>query len=1033
MKKSFECTFRFCPKIKLFLLCLGFVGHIGYCQTISGEITDNQGQPIPGASVFVKGSTTGTASDFDGRYSIQALPSDVLVISYIGFATQEIPVDDQTVINVVLLEDVSKLDEVVIIGYGQKSRATLTGSVSTTTGAELVRSPQPNVSNSFAGRLSGVVALNRSGEPGNDGSTIRIRGISTTGDNDPLVVIDGIANRLGGLERLNPNDIENVTVLKDASAAIYGAQAANGVILITTKRGTKGKPAVSVSYNQGFMTPTTLPSLADSPTYARIINEINFYRNPDGGLNQIYSESDIQSFINGTDPDLFPNTDWIEETIQDFSLQDNQNISIRGGGENMTYFTSLGRTFQEGIYQNGINEFEQINLRANLDIDISKNLNIGVDLNVRKEDRLFPTRSSGDIFRAIYRTYPTIPARYSNGLLSAGVEQGLNPVILPTDTPGTDEQETTVVNTTLKFEYKFPFLEGLSLKGFYSEDRNLRAIKRFDIPYTVFQIDASTDPPSFNELLAGPGSQTPELFQRQENTILQTANISLNYEQRFGKHNISAFIAFESQENDFRQFDAFRSGFLSAEIPEFNLGGGDPTDSNNSGFSEVFTREQYFGRLSYDYDQKYLVELQARYDGSSRFAEGNRFGFFPSVSTGWRISQENWFNSDAVQNLKLKATYGLLGNDRIDQFQFLNTFNLRPTDFVDQNQSPLPIFIIDQLANPNITWETARKLDVGLDIGFLNDFNLELNYFSEVREDLLTARSGSLPQVSGIVNQRDVDPIIPQENIGEVKNQGFEAILDYNKSFGDVRVFANANFTFNQNEVVFLDDAEGLPEYQLTKGRPLDAELLFDAIGIFRTQEDLDNNVTLPGQQLGDLIYRDVDGDGEITDLDRVRQDLTNVPQIIYGFSFGGSYKNFDLNVLFQGQARSVQYVAAESGEVGNFFSSWADNRWSPNNPNGTFPRVDVRTSSSINEGLFRNDFWLVDTSFLRLKNVELGYNFPENIISVVGLKSARLYVSGFNLVTFTNAEDVDPEGDAGNGQFYPQQKIYNIGVNINF
>ncbi len=1035
MKKLLKLSFLSVKKAAFLITFLGFgvCNVFGQDGTISGLVTDNGGQPMPGVSVVIQGTTTGVATDFDGNYSIEASPSDVLVFSYIGFTTKEVTVGNQSTINVTLDEDVSLLDEVVVVGYGQKTRATLTGSVSTAKGADLVKSPQANVSNSFAGRLSGVVALNRSGEPGEDGSTIRIRGISTTGDNDPLVVIDGIANRLGGLERLNPNDIENVTVLKDASAAIYGAQAANGVILITTKRGVKGKPSLSLSYNQGFTTPANLPDLADSPTYARIINEINFYRNAGGGLNQIYSEADIQAFASGLDPNNFPNTNWVEESISDFSLQDSQNVSIRGGGENVTYYASLGRVYQEGIFTNGINKFDQINLRSNLDIQVSENLKVGVDLNVRKENRLFPTSSAGNIFRAIYRTYPTIPARYSNGLPSAGVESGLNPLVLPTATPGTSDQPTTVVNTTLNFEYKLPFLEGLSLKGFYSEDRNFRSIKTFETPYTVYQIDNSTDPVSFNEVIGGPGSQTPELFQRQENTVLQTANIRLNFDRFFDKHHVNAFIAYEQQENNFSQFDAFRSGFLSAEIPEFNLGGGEPEQSSNSGFSQKFTRQNYFGRLSYDYAQKYLAEVQARYDGSSRFSEGNRWGFFPSVSLGWRMSEEDWFKSETVDNLKFKATYGLLGNDRIDPFQFLNTFNLRPTDFVDENQTPLPVFIIDQLANPNITWETAKKLDVGFNVGLFDDFDLEFNYFSEVREDLLTARSGSLPLVSGIVNEFNVDDIIPQENIGEVKNQGFETILGYNKKFGDLNVNANANFTYNKNEVVFLDDAEGLPEYQLSKGKPLGADLLYDALGIFRTQADLDNNVTLPGQQLGDLIYRDVNEDGEISDLDRIKQDLTNIPQMIYGLSFGGAYKNFDLNVLFQGQARSVQYVAAESGEVGNFFSSWGDNRWSPDNPNGTYPRVDVRTSSSINEGLFRNDFWLVNTSFLRLKNVELGFKFPEKIMSDFGIKSARLYVSGFNLATFTKAKDVDPEGDSSNGQFYPQQKIYNIGINVNF
>ena len=340
---------------------------------ITGVVTDMNNTPLPGVSVLVKGTTTGAVTGFDGDYSITATPQDILVFSYVGFDEQEITVGNKTSINVSLKENVAELSEVVLVGYGQKSKTTLTGSVSTVKGEELVKSPQPNLSNSFAGRLSGVVANNRSGEPGADGATIRIRGISTTGDNNPLVVIDGIPNRLGGLERLNPNDVENITVLKDASAAIYGAQAANGVILITTKRGKLGKPTFSVTANQGFSTPANLPGLADSPTYARILNEINFYRNPSGGMNQIYTEEEITLFANGSNPDVYPNTSWTDEAISDWSLQDNENVSIRGGGENFRYFTSLGRTNQDGIYKSGINNYKQVNLRANLDVDVTRN------------------------------------------------------------------------------------------------------------------------------------------------------------------------------------------------------------------------------------------------------------------------------------------------------------------------------------------------------------------------------------------------------------------------------------------------------------------------------------------------------------------------------------------------------------------------------------------------------------------------------------------------------------------------------------
>lgn len=1035
MKKNFESFPAHIKKALYILIFFGFgiYSVFGQNKSISGTVVDKIGLPIPSVNVMVKGATVGVLTDLDGNFTINVLESDALVISSVGFETKEVAVAGQNKIKVVLGEEVSKLNEVIVVGYGQKSRATLIGAVSTVKGSELLKSPQTNLSNSFAGRLSGVIAVNRSGEPGFDGSTIRIRGLSTTGNNNPLIVIDGIANRLGGLERLSPNDIESVTVLKDASAAIYGSQAANGVILVTTKRGKLGKPELNISYNSGITKPTNMPKMADSPTYAAMINEINYYRSPTGGLNQIYSESDIQAFASGSNPDKYANTNWAEETVSNSSLQSNANISIRGGGERVTYYASLGKLSQEGMFKNGVTKYEQYNLRSNLDIQVTDNFKVGVDINLRNEDRLYPNTSAGDIFRAIYRTYPTIPARYSNGLPSAGVESGLNPILLPTDVRGTNVQPTTVANSTLNFEYKMPFLEGLSLKGFYSEDRSFKSTKKFDVPYSVYQINNNTTPATFNEIIAGPSSRGPELYQSQENSSLKTANIRLDFERNFDKHHINTFVAYEQQESNLSQFDAFRTGFISSEIPEFNMGGGEPAQSSNSGYSTKFTRQNYFGRVSYDYDKKYLAEIQARYDGSSRFAEDSRFGFFPSLSLGWRMSEEKWFNVKSISNLKFKATYGMLGNDRIEPFQYLNTYRLRPTDFIDETQTAQPIFIISQLANPNITWETAKKFDIGFEARLFNDFNLEFDYFSETRSDLLTARSGSLPLASGIVNEYGENNIIPQENIGEVVNKGFEFVLNYNKTFGDFNFYANTNFTYNKNEVVFLDDASGVPDYQLKKGKPLNADLLYDAIGIFKTQADLDAYPKLTGQRLGDLIYRDVDNNGKIDGNDRIRQDLTNIPQIIYGLTLGGTYKQFDFSILLQGQAKSVQYVAGESGEVGNYFSSWADNRWSPNNPDGTYPRADVRTSSSINEGLFRNNFWLTNTSFLRLKNIEIGYSLPDDLMTKLHLKSARLFLSGFNLATFTKAKDVDPEGDSNNGQFYPQQQIYNIGINVNF
>lgn len=1003
-----------------------------YQLTVQGKVTsEDDGAPLPGVSVIVKGTSIGTTTDTNGAYRIEVPEQNsVLVFSFIGYMTKESTVGTQTTLDIALPVDVETLTEVVVVGYGETKKASLTSAITSVKGKELVKSPQANLSNSFAGRVSGVVANTATGEPGSDNSRLRIRGQSTIGNNSPLIVIDGVANRIGGLDRLDPNDIESMSVLKDASAAIYGAQAANGVILITTKRGTKGKPTFSFTNNQGFARATRLPTMADASTYAQILNEIQYYNSPGGGMNQIYSEEEVQKFGDGSDPVHYPNTNWTDALMRSYALQSQQNISVSGGGEEVGYFVSLGRRHQEGIYKNTNLDFEQWNLRTNVDINISKNFKIGIDLAVRNEERIFPTEGAGNIFRAAYRTYPTLPVYYPGGLPSPGIEGGANPVITATDQTGFDEQPLTVINSLLNVEYKLPFVKGLSVKGFFAEDRSFGSRKLFEKPWTAYVPNTSTTPETYEARQYGP--VTPELTERDTTSKLQTYNISLNYEKTVGKHYVKVFAAYEQSEIKSHYFETFRRGFLSDLVPEIDMGGSAPEESSNKGNSLTVARRNYMGRLSYEYSGKYLAEVQFRYDGTSTFPKGHQYGFFPSASVGWRVSEESWFDLPAVENLKVRASYGSLGNDRIPGFQYLNSFILRNSSYV-LDDTPLATFGVYQLSNPNVTWETAKKLDIGLEVGFLERFTVELDYFHERRTELLVARSGSVPYVSGIVNEYGKKAIIPAENIGETLNEGFEVQLGYDQTLGEFNVHLGGNLTYNRNTVIELDDPEGLLDYQKREGYPIGSPLLYQAIGIFRTAEDLANYPSLPGNQLGDLIYKDVDKDGSITADDRVRSDLTNVPKVIYGITAAVNYKNFDLSILLQGQGGVAQYVLQEAGSVGNYFDSWASNRWSPNNPNGSHPKVDTRTSSSINGGLNKNDFWLYNTAFLRIKNVEVGYTIPSNVMERIRLSSARVYVSAFNLATFSKVKDFDPEGQSESAQFYPQQQIFNVGVNLKF
>lgn len=1002
--------------------------------SVKGTVTSENGEGLPGASVILKGTSTGTTTDVDGKYTLSVPDGNgTLVFTYIGYLNQEIAIGNRSQLDVKLAPNDKTLEEIVVVGYGTQKKATLTGSVSEVKGADIVKSPQPNLSNSLAGRFSGFVANNRGGEPGYDGSTYTIRGFASTGNSDVLIVVDGIPGQVGGLERLDPNDIESISILKDASAAVYGSRAANGVILVTTKRGTTGKPVISYSFNQGFSSPTRLPKLADAATYATIANEIDYYNNPTGGMNQTYSAEEIEKFRNGSDPLNYPNTNWQKETLKNFALQNQHNLGINGGTDNVKYYVSLGTIYQDGLYKDGATKYKQYNFRSNIDANVTKDFKVSLGLSGRQENRNFPVSSAENTFRSIYRAYPTVNARFPNGYYSTGVENS-NPAVLGTDMGGTSSNPTSIFNGILRASYDLPFVDGLSVDGFYSVDKSFNFTKTFSIPYTLYNYNKATG--AYSSVVTGGSAGAASLSQSQVNLTNLTQNIRLNYLKTIAKHNINAFVAYEQNKRNEMTFGATRINFPTASTPELSQGGAAATDKNNSGKSYNFTRRSYIGRLAYNFNEKYLAEVQARVDGSSIFPSGKQYGFFPSVSAGYRISEEDWFKNSVrfVDDLKLRASYGTLGNDNVGQFQFYNNYSF-VNQYVLGSGVISPGIDLTKLANPNITWETSKKLDIGLNAVFLKNFNVEVIYFNQKRSDILAARGASVPNTSGIVNPyktNDNTPLVPDENLGKVNNSGFEATLGYNHN-GKFRYNISGNVTYAKSKIVFIDEAPGALDYQRQTGGPLYTYLTYNTLGIFRTQADLDKFPHVQGARTGDLILEDHNGDGKITADDQVRSKYGNVPLLTYGLVLNAGYSAFDISMVFAGQGMVSQYVLPESGQVGNFYSSWADNRWSPSNPDGSYPRVDTRASSSINGGLYMNNFWLNNASFVRLKNVELGYTLPKEALSKIRISSLRVYASAFNLFTITGVKDYDPEGNNGSGQFYPQQRILNLGLNIKF
>jgi len=873
------------------------------------------------------------------------------------------------------------------------------------------------------GRVPGVMALNQGGEPGYDGSRILIRGRNTlNADNaGPLIVIDGIPDR-GGMGRLDPNDIESLTVLKDAAAAIYGSRSANGVILITTKRGITGEPRISYNFNQGFTAPTKLPKMADAALYAQLQNEISAY----GGDPLPWTEADIEAFRRGDDPWMYPNTDWLKELIWNNAPQSKHSLSVRGGTEKVKYFASLGSTSQEGLYRNSATNYKQHNARINLDTKIGEYLDLRFDLAGRLEDRNFPPRGAGSIFRAAMRGRPNETARWPNGLPGPDIEYGDNPIVTATNAIGYDDHDRWVLNGTLGGTLRIPWVKGLSLDGNFAVDKMLNFQKRWIKPWTLYSWDKTTRDANGLPILqaAERGVSSPELFQQFYQDQAVTMNASIRYERSFGPHNLNLLAAAEQIESKGDVFDGLRKYFLSSAVDQLFAGGDRERTVSGTGYEQA--RRNYFGRVSYNFDEKYLFDFNWRMDGSQNFPKGSRFGFFPGFGTGWVVSSEDFWDVPIVNFLKFRGSYGKLGSDLIPDFQYLSTYA-----FSQNNGGAI---IGDELyrglyqtrtPNPNIRWEVSENYNVGIELQLdEGKWALEADWFKNDRSNILTQRSASLPLYTGFT--------LPDENIGTSTNQGMDAMLSYRNTLGDVFLYLSANATYAKNKLTFWDEAPGAPDYQRVTGKTFGAPLYYDAIGIFRDQDHVNNTpARLPEARPGDIIFRDVNGDGVINDDDRIRFDQTEFPKWSYGFLAAAEWKDFDISALFQGAAGARQYVRTESGLIGNFPLAFVEDRWTENNPNAAWPRVyDRNREYWVNR---ENTFWWWKTDYVRLKTIELGYTLPQKLTKRASISSLRFFASGQNLLTFSAVDFFDPEVPGGSGQYYPQTKIYNIGVSVNF
>ena len=1015
-------------------ILLGAVLPVAAQQTaVRGTVSDPAGAPLVGVTVMAD-ATHATITAADGSYSLRVPADAVLTFSSIGYKTVEETVGGRTLINVVLAEDAEYLDEIVVVGYGVQKKATLTGSISAVNGEELKKVSTANLSNTLAGKTAGVIANMRSGEPGEDDAVILIRGKGTLGDTSPLIVVDGIADR--DFSRLNPEDIESISILKDASAAIYGARAANGVILVTTKRGAEGKVRVSYNGSYTLSQPTRVPQMLNAYQYGTYVNEYDaIERHAQAG--QTYTQDVLNHYLSGDDPVNYPSADWWGETTRKWAGKTQHSVSLSGGSDKVSFYTSAQYMTQDAIYKDSAYGYDQYQFVTNVDAKLNKSIRMSLDILGRQENRKRGNASTDYLFTYFLTTFPGSAPFYPNGLPRAGYD-GLtnNAAVMMTDKPGHSNTVRNILTLKPLLHIDLDVLTpGLYLEGYAALDMMFSNTKSMGQPFDLYQYDRAA-----NEYV-NRHDDTGVIWvdNSSSNSRTVTLNGRIGYRRTFGEdHHVDAFAAYEQMKYDFSYLSASRTNYLSSAIPELFAGSAKPEDKDNTGYSTAEARVNFFGRMNYDYKEKYLAEITWRYDGSMNFAPGHRWGFFPGASAGWVLSEEDFWAplKDKVSFFKLKGSWGMMGNDNVAAYQYMTQYQF--TDYAPFfDGSPVQGFEKVRTANPDITWEKATTYNVGLVAGFLGGkYTLEADYFLSNRRDILITRNASVPTYSGLT--------LPQENLGKVRNQGFEVIASYRDHAGDWEWGVNGNLTYARNKIVYMDEAADTPDWQRREGYPIDSQLLYDAVKIYQTDAEaagtgrVDDTVGA-----GDLMYTDTDGNGTIDANDMVRIFYTATPRLMYGLTLNASWKGIDVNCFFQGQGLSKRLVMPTMNMPVDFYEGrWIDSDASTH-ANARWPRALIKQTYTDKWNGLSSTWWLRDASFLRLKSLEIGYTFPKDLVRRISVENLRIYVNGSNLFTIDKFKVADPEVGyvSSSDRFsvsnpilgYPLQRMINFGVNLTF
>lgn len=997
---------------------------------ITGTIQDEQGNNLQGVTISVKNqSKRATTTDINGRFVLEIPNNATLVISLVGFVTQEVPTTgDQKEISVVLVEDLSGIDEVVVVGFGTQKKESNVGSQATIKRAEL-KVPVANLSTAIAGRLAGVVATQRSGGPGSTGANLFVRGVSTfaSSPQTPLLIVDGVPDR--DINNIDPEDIESFTILKDATAtAVYGTRGANGVIIINTRKGKAGKPSISAELQQGITGFTYLPKFVDGPTFMELFNEGQVLR----GKEAAYSTDIIEKHRSGVDPDLYPNVNWYEELFKDNATNSRANLNITGGADIAQYYISLGYYNETGQFKtediesyNSSLKYDRFNFTSNLTVNISPKTKLDFGLNGFLSNFNEPARGRDQIFALATQYSPHItPIQYSNGLWPFVKGTTENPYKAMTQS-GINNKYNNVVRSNLRLTQDLDFItEGLKVNGLFAFDVTLDNILKRSRNLPSYFAEGRNEDGELIMTLTDPGSPDLSYELQRFSTRRMYLETSLNYNRTFGAHDVSGLLLFN--QSDFAD-GAERVQSYQAAIP--------------------YRQRNLVGRATYAYDRKYLFESNFSYSGSDNFTPDNRYGLFASVGAGWVVSNESFFEpiKSVIPHFKLRYSYGSSGNASLNnpdlRFLYLTQYQQEEDGYtysfgIPGSQRTYRGYY-EKLLRGEVTWETSYRHNIGIELNFFNnDLQLIAELFKEDRKGILM-RGLDIPYISGYNSSN-----VPFLNIGETANKGIDLTLEYNKQMVNGFFMARGTMNYNSNRAVRDNLPPWAYPYLDREGHRISQRFGYIAEGLFKSDDQIANSPTQSGDvRVGDIQYKDLNGDGIINSMDQTAIGYGDTPLLTYGLTLGGGYKGFELSLFFQGVGMvDMNYASgyavtpfSQGATYGNMYEYVLD-RWDPENPDKEtlYPRLS--TNETITTNYYQSTWWIKRADFLRLKQAELGYNFQDKpFLDRLSINNLRLYVNGTNLFTVSPWKFWDPELGDGRGTVYPNTRVFNLGLRINF